>query len=423
MQLPENIAIRSEGLGKKYRIGTTEVAPDMLREKISGAIRSVGKSAKAALARTPPMPNNAGDFWALNDVTFEVRKGEKIGIIGKNGAGKSTLLKLLSRITEPSTGRISMRGRVSSLLEVGTGFHPELTGRENIFLNGSVMGMTRKQIKSRFDEIVDFAEIETFLETPVKRYSSGMFVRLAFSVAAHLEPDILLVDEVLAVGDNRFQKKCLNRISQISDEGRTIIFVSHTMAMIRSLCSRVLLLEEGSLVRDGPPNEIVEAYLRSSCMNQAVSLSGRTDRNGTGSARIKNILVESQVGDGVIRSDSELRIQLDYTGDTALPSVRVVLSIYEYSGAGLFVLDSGSSGTIFSGAPESGTFICETAPINLTPGYCYINVRLMSGETLIDQVASAVEFHIESSAKPGSEDGPNRDWVLCLLDNSWSVSG
>ncbi|MFZ3136825.1 MAG: ABC transporter ATP-binding protein [Thermodesulfovibrionales bacterium] len=202
------------------------------------------------------------EFWALKDINFEVKRGERVGIIGRNGAGKTTLLKLLSRITEPTTGRITLKGRVASLLEVGTGFHPELTGRENIFLNGAILGMSKAEIKKKFDEIVDFAEIEKFLDTPVKRYSSGMYVRLAFAVAAHLEPEILIVDEVLAVGDAQFQKKCLGKMGEVSKEGRTILFVSHNMSAIQSLCERSLILNKGCLSIDGPTDLAVQHYLK-----------------------------------------------------------------------------------------------------------------------------------------------------------------
>lgn len=200
------------------------------------------------------------EFWALKDVSFEIRRGERVGIIGRNGAGKSTLLKILSRITEPTTGRVEIRGRVASLLEVGTGFHPELTGRENIYLNGAILGMTRREIRSKFDEIVDFAEVEKFLDTPVKRYSSGMYVRLAFAVAAHLEPEILVVDEVLAVGDASFQKKCLGKMEDVADrEGRTVLIVSHQINVIRTLASKGILLASGILAKCGEPEEVISA--------------------------------------------------------------------------------------------------------------------------------------------------------------------
>ena len=247
--------IKVEHLSKQYRLGATHNTHQTLREGLAGAV-------KAAFSR-----QNKGDddknntIWALKDVSFEVSRGEVIGIIGRNGAGKSTLLKILSRITDPSTGRIELYGRVGSLLEVGTGFHPELTGRENIFLNGVIMGMKRKELARKFDEIVSFAEIDRFIDTPVKRYSSGMYVRLAFAVAAHLEPEILIVDEVLAVGDELFQKKCLGKMATIANEGRTVLFVSHNMPAVINLCPRVILLERGGVVQDGKAADVVGHYL------------------------------------------------------------------------------------------------------------------------------------------------------------------
>src|SRR5687767_12667287 len=234
--------IKVEGLGKKYIISHEQGRSyTALRDVIS-------KKAKGLLAKNGNNLPAKEEFWALKDVSFEIKQGEAVGIIGRNGAGKSTLLKILSRITEPSSGRIEINGRVASLLEVGTGFHPELTGRENIFLNGAILGMSRAEIRRKFDEIVDFSGVEKFLDTPVKRYSSGMYVRLAFAVAAHLEPDVLIVDEVLAVGDSAFQKKCLGKMGAQAGEGRTILLVSHTMPAIQSLCHRVIWLDKGRIV-------------------------------------------------------------------------------------------------------------------------------------------------------------------------------
>ena len=251
-------AIRVNNLGKRYRVSTghARYTYRTLRESLIDLVR-------APLRRWRSTSSGAEDFWALRDLDFEVRQGEVLGIIGRNGAGKSTLLKILSRITKPTTGRVELSGRVGSLLEVGTGFHPELTGRENIFLNGAILGMSRREIARKFDEIIAFAEIDRFLDTPVKRYSSGMYVRLAFAVAAHLEPEILVVDEVLAVGDQAFQKKCLGKMSEVSRTGRTVLFVSHNMAAIVNLCRRVLLIEKGRLAADGEPHAIAARYLTS----------------------------------------------------------------------------------------------------------------------------------------------------------------
>jgi lipopolysaccharide transport system ATP-binding protein len=253
-------AIIVEGLGKKYLLYHRQEGRryKALRDVIAGRAKSIVKL--GARAELPPVE----EFWALKDVSFEIGHGEVVGIVGRNGAGKSTLLKLLSRITEPTTGRIRLRGRVASLLEVGTGFHPELTGRENIFLNGAILGMGKAEITRKFDEIVAFAEVEKFLDTPVKRYSSGMYVRLAFAVAAHLEPEILIVDEVLAVGDASFQKKCLGKMQDVSKGGRTVLFVSHNMGAVTTLCQTGIWMEKGRLIKTGPARAMVDDYLTAS---------------------------------------------------------------------------------------------------------------------------------------------------------------
>src|SRR5438128_1429331 len=254
-----SVVIRAEGLSKRYRIGASRVPYETLRESVTRALAAPFRR------RSEPAEDERGStsdsFWALRDVSFEVRQGEALAVTGRNGAGKSTLLKILSRITEPTTGSATLHGRVGSLLEIGTGFHSELTGRENIFLNGAFLGMKRAEIQRRFDEIVAFAEVERFVDTPVKHYSSGMYVRLAFGVAAHLEPEILLVDEVLAVGDADFQKKCLGKMGDVAAQGRTVLFVSHNMSAIEQLCPRALLFRHGRLVEHATTTEVLKHYL------------------------------------------------------------------------------------------------------------------------------------------------------------------
>ncbi len=258
-----NTIIRVENLGKKYIIGLKQQERyTALRDKIANGVKSLGSKLVSPVDKRIPNPASE-EFWALKDVSFEICQGDRVGIIGRNGAGKSTLLKVLSRITEPTIGLISIKGRLASLLEVGTGFHPELTGRENIYLNGAILGMSKVEIKQKFDEIVEFAEVERFLDTPVKRYSSGMYVRLAFAVAAHLEPEILVVDEVLAVGDSAFQKKCLGKMEDVGKEGRTVLFVSHNMGTVQQLCSKCIFLEQGKVKAMGLPNEMIDMYLQS----------------------------------------------------------------------------------------------------------------------------------------------------------------
>lgn len=266
-----DVAIRAEGISKQYRIGKREsyrTLRDTLASTFTVPFRKAGKLLRGERVDAAELDEA---IWALKEISFEIERGEVIGIIGGNGAGKSTLLKILSRITEPTKGFAEIHGRVASLLEVGTGFHPELTGRENIYLNGAILGMRRTEIERKFDEIVDFSEVEKFIDTPVKHYSSGMYLKLAFAVAAHLEPEILLVDEVLAVGDVRFQKKCLGKMGAVAKEGRTIIFVSHNMGAITQLCERVLLLENGRLKRIGPSEAVVSDYLASSLGTEVAS--------------------------------------------------------------------------------------------------------------------------------------------------------
>ncbi len=292
--------VRVEHLGKKYKLmHQTQAGYTTLREQLTQTAKKVSRS-MLTLDRQNPTPAEE-EFWALKDVSFEIKQGDRIGIIGRNGAGKSTLLKLLSRITEPTKGRISIKGRIASLLEVGTGFHPELTGRENIYLNGAILGMSKIEIRKKFDEIVAFAEVEKFLDTPVKRYSSGMYVRLAFAVAAHLEPEILIVDEVLAVGDVAFQKKCLGKMEDVATkEGRTILFVSHNLGAIIQLCSLSILLRQGTLTEIGPSKAVVESYLANlSTPTNNLELKNVPERSGDGRLKFVVAYLKNLTGERI----------------------------------------------------------------------------------------------------------------------------
>ncbi|NJN71838.1 MAG: ABC transporter ATP-binding protein [Limnothrix sp. RL_2_0] len=294
--------IKVENLGKKYTIGHQAQSggwkPNRgnyvaLRDVVTDSAKSLGKR---LLGKERKPSYTTEDFWALKDINFEIKRGEVVGIIGRNGAGKSTLLKILSRITEPTTGRIELRGRVASLLEVGTGFHPELTGRENIYLNGSILGMSRIEIRKKFDEIVDFAEVEKFLDTPVKRYSSGMYVRLAFAVAAHLEPEILVIDEVLAVGDIDFQKKCLRKMNGIARENTTILLVSHNVSIVQDLCNQSILLEQGKVRTLGSTKNVIETYLENSSRNtQLLTHTSEAKRKGNKKIVFKDAYITNQL--------------------------------------------------------------------------------------------------------------------------------
>lgn len=294
----DNIAIRVSHLSKQYKLGGPQEPYHTFRDAIVNSLKVPIKVFHKA-------PSGEG-FWALKDVSFEVEAGEVVGIIGRNGAGKSTLLKILSRITSPTEGTVELHGRVGSLLEVGTGFHPELTGRENIYLSGSILGMKRREIDAKLDEIVKFSEIEQFLDTPVKRYSSGMYVRLAFAVAAHLEPEILIVDEVLAVGDATFQKKCLGKMGEVAKEGRTVLFVSHNMGAIESLCQKTILMMMGTISTIGTTKDVINNYLISASDELETPIALRKDRKGTGKLIIDDIIINS----GQIKNRS---LQLDFS--------------------------------------------------------------------------------------------------------------
>jgi lipopolysaccharide transport system ATP-binding protein len=312
-----DIVIQAENLGKRYTIGhqSDNGRYLALRDVVVQNARGLWQKTKDLVQGKPILQGDTlEEIWALKDVSFEIRRGETVGIIGRNGAGKSTLLKVLSRITEPSAGRVTIKGRVASLLEVGTGFHPELTGRENIYLNGAILGMTRQEIKNRFDEIVAFAEIEKFLDTPVKRYSSGMYVRLAFAVAAHLEPEILLVDEVLAVGDIEFRKKCLGKTQDVSQVGRTVLFVSHDMGNISNLCANTIWLDSGSIQAFGGTSEVISQYVSSGThLGGEISWSNIESAPGNERVRLKAVRIKSN---GHVTADvminSEVRIEIDY---------------------------------------------------------------------------------------------------------------
>src|SRR4028119_2098034 len=286
--------IRVENLGKKYILGhQKQEGYTALRDVMANGAKSLVRQIVKPLGKKMPEPA-VEEFWALKDISFEINEGDRVGFIGHNGAGKSTLLKILSRITEPTKGSIRIQGRVASLLEVGTGFHAELTGRENIYLNGAILGMSKVEITNKFDEIVDFAGVESFLDTPVKRYSSGMYVRLAFAVAAHLEPEILIVDEVLAVGDAQFQEKCLGKMDAVGKAGRTVLFVSHNMASIQYLCSTAILLKSGSIAAIGQPTEIVGKYLWDTQERSSIDLREWNDRITTGEAK----LIQFEIANG-----------------------------------------------------------------------------------------------------------------------------
>ncbi len=404
-------AIDIRHISKRYRIGAQKEPYLSFREEVARWLSSAARRRRAA----------AEEFWALRDVSFSVAPGEAVGIIGRNGAGKSTLLKILSRITPPTEGVITMRGRVGSLLEVGTGFHPELTGRENIYMNGAILGMGRREIASKFDEIVAFAEMEQFLDTPVKRYSSGMYVRLAFAVAAHLEPEILVVDEVLAVGDVAFQKKCLSKMGEVSQHGRTVLFVSHNMTAIQALCESGVLLDRGRVVARGSVSSVVEGYMRSLSASAAVPLADRTDRKGDGRVRLQAIGIDGGIDGLPVRSGDPLRIRIDYAAERPLTAVAFLIGIYDQYGRPIFFLDTRTVGWSPASLPASGRVTCTTSPINLTAGACTVNVAVMLGGEVADHLKHACALEIEADDFYGTGKLPDRQTALCLLRQDWTV--
>lgn len=390
-------AIRVEGLGKKYRLRHQHSARyATVRDRIGDSIANLGRLFSGNW-RHPQATRE--DFWALRGVDLEVQIGERMGIIGRNGAGKSTLLKLLSRITAPTEGRISIRGRVGSLLEVGTGFHPELTGRENIFLNGAILGMSRQEIKKKFDEIVAFSEVENFLDTPVKRYSSGMYVRLAFAVAAHLETDILLVDEVLAVGDAQFQNKCLGKMNDISiNEGRTIFFVSHNLTAIKSLCTQSILLEKGRNVFFGSATEAIERYvLENSAKAAAVTGLRGFPRTAGNQEAILEAWVENdhrQVVTDVLMGSS-IRFCFRFKANELLTQPGFGFGIETIFGQRVFSLNNYIASRQDIQPMDTGVAVFRIPEVPLLPGRYFVSLSIVEKNTIyIDYTERALQFTV-----------------------------
>jgi lipopolysaccharide transport system ATP-binding protein len=373
MRASQPVVIRVENLSKQYVIGHSRGGGETLREALVTAL----SAPMQYFAHGRKVAAEEEEFWALKDVSFEIRKGEIVGIIGRNGAGKSTLLKILSRITEPTTGHIEIRGRVASLLEVGTGFHGELTGRENVYLNGAILGMTQSEIDRKFDEIVSFAEIGQFLDTPVKHYSSGMAVRLAFAVAAHLEPDILLVDEVLAVGDVQFQSKCLGKMENVAGLGRTVLFVSHNMSAVERLCSRSIVIESGSVKFNGNTAEAISGLLSSTTdLSTAMQTTGPL----RGSISVRALRINEKIAQQKLQlaPKSELRIDLELLVMETIPVARVIISVVK---AGQKVIDLYDAPEPESLPRGFANFRATLPPFFLSPGDYSLCVGCFSRET------------------------------------------
>jgi len=407
--------ISVRGVSKTYRLGT--IGATSLKDELARVWSRIRAPRPASVSR------DAQEFHALRDVSLDIQPGEVVGIIGKNGAGKSTLLKILSRITQQTSGEIVLRGRIASLLEVGTGFHGDLSGRENIFLNGAILGMSKAEIRRKFDEIVAFAEVEPFIDTPVKRYSSGMYVRLAFAVAAHLEPDILIVDEVLAVGDASFQKKCLGKMREVSSrEHRTVLFVSHNMPTIQALCERVVWLDEGRVKEDGPAAQVPLRYLAEANETSTVDIAARTDRMGNGSVRLTAAAVSDAEGAPLVSSSSRLRIVLDYESASPVRRLNLIIGIYTDTGLGVYGLDSEATRELPAELPPCGRVTCVTGPLNLTAGPCVVNVAVLKSGELVDYIAGAARFTIEPENFYGAGKTPGREWMVGMVQHQWSAA-
>lgn len=428
-----DIIIKVRDIGKEYQIGERNEYKT-LRDSITSFTDKAAKKLASAFHKKDRSGNNgnvAGHqrgndsspsfFWSLRNVSFDVAKGEVVGIIGRNGAGKSTLLKIITGITEPTEGRIEIYGRIASLLEVGTGFHQELTGRENIYLNGAILGMRRQEIDSKFDEIVAFSEVEQFIDTPVKFYSSGMRVRLGFSVAAHLEPEILLIDEVLAVGDAAFQKKCLGKLNNVAtSEGRTVLFVSHDMAAILSLCHRTIFLENGQKVSEGKTDQIVQQYMQSMSTTYELPLDQRPDHEGDCSVTATSIKIENAEPGLPIQPGCRLKIKVGYTARNPIRYPRFIIKIRDFrTRMNILRLDSDMLSGLPDVLPADGYVTCLTDEIFLTPGRCVADIEIRRGMISADSIENAGYFDIETEDVYGSGKIPARDQATSIVKYKW----
>lgn len=418
-----DIAIQVEGLSKYYRIGKRGGHLTLKDSLTRSCMRAFNLFRDKKTGKSKAKNNY---IWALKDISFEVKKGEIIGIIGRNGAGKTTLLKILSRITVPTKGYAEINGRVGSLLEVGTGFHPELTGRENIYLNGAILGMKRAEIDHKFDNIVAFAEIEKFLDTPVKRYSSGMYVRLAFAVAAHLEPEILMVDEVLAVGDTAFQKKCLGKMGDVAKEGRTVLFVSHNMAAISNLCKRCILFENGKIVMNDQTETVINHYLSTISESSLISLRHRKDRKGEGRIRFTDTWIEDARGQRIscVRSGDSMKIVAFYEvkKGATVSNLAVAFAVHTLTNIPITDLGNITTGDFFMGGiPDKGRIECYIPKLPLNTGSYSYNVIARSGTVIEDWVTQAGRFDVETGDYFGTGKTPDSGRLI-MIDHKWNIS-
>ncbi|MDO8512128.1 MAG: ABC transporter ATP-binding protein [bacterium] len=419
--------ISAEKIAKRYKIGEHREMYHTLSDSLLHTIKKPLNYLKSGFKN---QNKKTEDFWALKDISFSIARGEAVGIIGRNGAGKSTLLKILSRITDPTYGQIIMRGRVASLLEVGTGFHPELTGRENIYLNGSVLGMKKREIDKKFDEIVEFAEITKFIDTPIKRYSSGMYTRLAFAVAANLDPEILVVDEVLSVGDIEFQKKCLGKMDNIAANGRTVIYVSHQLESLALLCNRCLLLDKGELIADGASRKIIDLYISRIKNSLSVSLNDRHDRKGRGGIRFTETWVENGSNRRVTQviSGENMKIVALYNQRDEIDASNFSFSFCVFTAHNTLLTNFNTLATLgndhLKTIPRHGKIECIIPQLGLNSGDFYYSllVTTRSGEEVEDYILQAGMFSVE----PGDYFGTGHiagKQNLIVADHSWKING
>ena len=417
-----DIAINVEALGKKFHIGGPQKSyyrlTDQLADIVAAPFRRAGNLIRGDASGVAELGET---IWALKDISFQIKSGEVVGIIGRNGAGKSTLLKILSGITDPTDGYADIYGRVGSLLEVGTGFHPDLTGRENIYLNGAILGMKKAEIERKLDEIVAFAEIDKFLDTPVKHYSSGMYVRLAFSVAAHLEPEILLVDEVLAVGDTAFQRKCLGKMDDVAQAGRTVVFVSHNMGLLQALCQRGIFLDQGGVDTDGTINEAVDAYLQTLEQARSHDLSVRTDRKGQGHARLlgAEVMNDSDGSSSILKTGQPARFV--FYVDRLLLGMACDFHIYDTIGQPVTSFKSRLRGPEDAYDPGLGLkFVCDIDELLLLPGRYRIDVAIVGDNRLQDFIEAAAVFEVGDGhvgGRPAQHDGK----FSVVMSHRWTL--
>jgi lipopolysaccharide transport system ATP-binding protein len=422
------VVIRAEHITKEYRLG--EYGTGTLSHDINrwwAKVRGKEDPTKKIAANITAQPVPANNFiLALNDVSFDVVKGEVLGIIGKNGAGKSTLLKVLSQVTVPTSGQVKVKGRVASLLEVGTGFHPELTGRENIFLNGAILGMTKSEVRMKFDEIVAFSGVEQYIDTPVKRYSSGMYVRLAFSVAAHLEPEILIVDEVLAVGDFEFQKKCLGKMHEVSEkEGRTVLFVSHNMPSVRSLCTRAILLEQGTAVLDGRPEAVIDRYIRHRGNDNTGVIPEGASIYNSGEARFVSLGISDSQNSSTtsLHYRENFSIRLDFVAGKEIHDAIFYVCITTLDGTNAVYLCTMDSEQVMYTIPQGRHTVSVAVNTHLLPGSYSLSLGLAHANgNSIDYVERALDFTVMKLSRTQTQHYPwNQSHGFTLGSAQWNM--